>query len=242
MKTKVLAVMTIIILPLIADSGIAGAMEERLYQELIQSGRVSNSSISEMYGVPGLKVSLRKGESISNFCRTIPSLSRNAETARKKIAFLNRMNYSVSGSFVPNKKEIFIPLDYNIKPRILPAYIKKISKYKKFIYIDIGKGYLGLYRNGSLVDTFAIGSGRTGTPARSFKVLGKQKDHYSKKYENAWMPYSLHLFDGFYLHGSLLIGYDISKGCINVNTEDIQKIYNFADVGTPGLIVRKGKM
>jgi len=126
-----------------------------------------------------------------------------------------------------------------MRPKILPERIGSVSRLPQFILIDIGQQCLGLYEYGKLVHLFPISSGKYGTPARRFVILSKEKDHYSTKYENAWMPYSLRLFGDYFLHAGILPSHAASHGCIRLIYENAIFVYNWAKIGTPGKIVNQ---
>jgi lipoprotein-anchoring transpeptidase ErfK/SrfK len=136
-------------------------------------------------------------------------------------------------------KFIYVPLNFSIKPKILPERIESISRLSKFILIDIGQQALGLYEYGRLIHLFPISSGKKETPSKKFTILSKEKDHFSRKYENAWMPYSMRLFGDYFLHAGILPSYPASHGCIRLNYDDAIFVYNWAQIGTPGEVVKK---
>ena len=136
-------------------------------------------------------------------------------------------------------KFIYVPLNFSIRPRILPDRMGTISRLPKFILIDIGQQCLGLYEYGRLIHLFPISSGRNGTPAKEFVILSKEKDHYSTKYENAWMPYSMRLFGDYFLHGGILPSYAASHGCVRLIYENAIFVFNWAEIGTPGKIINR---
>ncbi|MGA2404247.1 MAG: L,D-transpeptidase, partial [Syntrophobacteraceae bacterium] len=105
--------------------------------------------------------------------------------------------------------------------------------------IDVGQQCLGLYGYGRLIHQFPISSGREGTPARKFVISSKEHDHYSTKYDNAWMPYSLRLFGDYFIHGGILPSYAASHGCIRMIYENAVFLYNWAKIGTPGEIINR---
>jgi lipoprotein-anchoring transpeptidase ErfK/SrfK len=89
---------------------------------------------------------------------------------------------------------------------------------------------------------FPISSGRKGTPTGKFVILSKEKDHYSTKYENAWMPYSMRLFGDYFLHGGILPSYAASHGCVRLIYENAVFVYNWAKIGTPGEIINRAPL
>lgn len=215
------------------------AIDRRLYSELLKFP--TDGKIVEVDGVPCLKIFLSKGQSISYFCRFVEYFDRSFHFHRERIALINRLEpMAVVGgtdSLSTDVRFIYVPLNFSILPKILPERIGTISRLPQFILIDIGRQCLGLYEYGKLVHLFPISSGRNGTPARKFVILSKEQDHYSTKYENAWMPYSLRLFGNYFLHGGILPSYAASHGCVRLIYENAMFVYNWAKVGTPGEII-----
>src|SRR5436190_22846605 len=76
-----------------------------------------------------------------------------------------------------------------------------------------------LFRNGVPIGATTISSGKAGndTPTGVFTILQKNKDHYSKTYNNAPMPNMQRLTErGIALHAGKLPGYPASHGCIRL--------------------------
>ncbi|MET0232384.1 MAG: L,D-transpeptidase family protein, partial [Rhodanobacteraceae bacterium] len=76
-----------------------------------------------------------------------------------------------------------------------------------------------VYRNGVLVAVSTVSTGKPGheTPTGVFTILQKDKDHTSKKYNNAPMPWQERLtWDGIALHAGGLPGYPESHGCVHL--------------------------
>ncbi len=219
----------------------AFAIDRKLYLELVKFP--TDRKIVEVDGVPCLKIFLPKGQSISYFCRFVKYFDNNFNFYRERIALINRLEPMavVDGedSLSTDVEFIYVPLNFSIKPKILPERIVAISRLPKFILIDIGQQCLGLYEYGKLAHLFPISSGRDGTPTRKFVISSKEVDHYSSKYDNAWMPYSLRLFGNYFLHGGILPSYAASHGCVRLIYENAVSVYNWAEMGTPGEIVNR---
>jgi lipoprotein-anchoring transpeptidase ErfK/SrfK len=216
------------------------AIDSRLYSELVKFP--TDGKIVEVYGVPCLRIFLPKGQSISYFSHFVPYFDSDINFYRERIALMNRMEpMAVVGgkdSLSTDVNFIYVPLNFSIQPRILPQNINSISQLPQFILVDVGKQYLGLYEYGRLVNLFPISSGKDdGTPTRDFVISSKEKDHYSSEYDDAWMPYSMRLFGGYFLHAGILPGYAASHGCIRLIYENDVVVYNWAKVGTPGEII-----
>jgi len=76
-----------------------------------------------------------------------------------------------------------------------------------------------LFRNGVPIAATTISSGKTGneTPTGVFTILQKNKEHYSKTYNNAPMPNMQRLtWSGIALHAGNLPGYPASHGCVRL--------------------------
>jgi len=76
-----------------------------------------------------------------------------------------------------------------------------------------------LFRNGVPIAASTISSGAkdTPTPTGVFTILQKNKEHYSKTYNNAAMPNMQRLtWKGIALHAGKLPGYPASHGCIRL--------------------------
>jgi hypothetical protein len=87
------------------------------------------------------------------------------------------------------------------------------------VYVDLGRQLATVYRNGVRIGVSTISSGREGyeTPTGVFTILEKNKEHFSKKYNNAPMPYQQRLtWGGVALHAGGLPGYPESHGCVHL--------------------------
>jgi hypothetical protein len=76
-----------------------------------------------------------------------------------------------------------------------------------------------VFRNGVPIGASTISSGKAGheTPTGVFTILQKNKDHYSRTYNNAPMPNMQRLtWKGIALHAGNLPGYPASHGCIRL--------------------------
>jgi hypothetical protein len=100
--------------------------------------------------------------------------------------------------------------------------------------IDLAHQRAYVYRNGVRIGATTISSGKPGyeTPTGVFTVLQKDKDHYSKKYHHAPMPYDLRLtWEGISVHGGHLPGYPASHGCVRLPIAFSRALFNAASLG-----------
>src|SRR4030042_4088051 len=228
----------------------AGAQEQDytpLCRELAKSGvEILDSGIA--YGVPYVEIKVPLGSSVTSICRRVPSLTDDFPRCRKKIAFFNALN----PSYVKTKERqpfsleadtLKIPLDLNMVPEIFPAYDDSLAAYDKFILVDIGKGFLGLYDQGELKRVFPISAGASGkkTPLISFKITDKQEENWSNIYAT-WMPWALLIKRPYYIHGGALPGQMDSAGCIRPFPQDAGEWFHLAEGGKPGRIIQTSKL
>ena len=117
------------------------------------------------------------------------------------------------------------------------------AEARKQIVIDLSKQEAYAYEDGRVQFSGWISTGRPGrrTPTGHFRVLEKDIDHISSRYPEpnggAEMHYMLRLTDyGIAMHLGYVPNYPASHGCIRLENGFAQKMYRWADVGTPVLI------
>jgi lipoprotein-anchoring transpeptidase ErfK/SrfK len=98
-------------------------------------------------------------------------------------------------------------------------------------------GYV--YRAGQLIGVTTISSGKTDheTPTGVFPILGKEKVHHSRTYDNASMPFMQRLNNyGVALHGGNNPGYPASHGCVRLPMKFAARLFDLTQTGTPVII------
>lgn len=128
-----------------------------------------------------------------------------------------------------------------------PLYIEgdklEIPTEGKFIAADLEAMKITLYQNGKEFAVVPIGTiGRNGaaweTPRGSYKIETKERTHFSSIGE-VYMPYSMQFNGNYFIHGwtyypdGTPVSVEFSGGCIKLKNPDAEKIYNFAEIGTP---------
>ncbi|KTC75234.1 enhanced entry protein EnhA [Legionella birminghamensis] len=203
----------------------------------------------------------RFGETLCNdpdyFCMKIKpgeswsSLFSNEES-RDLVRRINRMNVRLrAGMIIAVPKNLDRITIYDVSP--FPRYIE--SDGEKTIYISQKKLAWGAYdEDGELLWWGPISSGNPhchgvyggcATPTGSFRVIRKQDiDCISTAFPRradgnnggAEMPYCMHFFRGYALHGSSTVpGYPDSHGCVRMFTEDARWLNEeFVDVAEDG--------
>jgi hypothetical protein len=92
-----------------------------------------------------------------------------------------------------------------------------------------------VYRGGRLVGVATVSTGIKGreTPLGFWKVLTKKKLGYSRKYDNAPMPY-MQMYDskGIAFHAGPNPGYPASHGCVRLPKPFAEKLFGLTKIGT----------
>jgi hypothetical protein len=109
------------------------------------------------------------------------------------------------------------------------------------VVVNLDEQMAYVYRNGQRIGRSTVSSGKEGhdTPTGVFTILQKNKDHYSKKYNNAPMPNMQRLtWDGIALHAGNLPGYPASHGCVRLPIEFSRLLFGVTDMGGTVVIAR----
>ena len=97
------------------------------------------------------------------------------------------------------------------------------------VLVSIPEQTMHVYRNGILIGRSTVSTGSQGhsTPGGVFSILGKNREYYSKKYDNAPMPNMQRLTDtGICMHSGNLPGYPASHGCIRMPYDFSQLLFS----------------
>lgn len=109
-----------------------------------------------------------------------------------------------------------------------------------WIRVDLKRQLISIYRGGHEIGTAVIlyGTDELETPAGTFPILAKIKDHKSITYDNAPMPYTLRLtHDGVAIHGSDVRWGRATHGCVGVPIEFAAKLFGEASKGDQVTII-----
>jgi hypothetical protein len=115
---------------------------------------------------------------------------------------------------------------------------------KLVITVDLEARVISAFRDGHEIGTAValLGTQQHPTPLGTFPVLSKSREHFSRKYNNAPMPYSLWLTNtGIAIHGSPVMNGYASHGCIGVPDEFAAKLFAATKRGDK-VIITRGKM
>ena len=97
--------------------------------------------------------------------------------------------------------------------------------------IDLSSQRMTVTVNGWHYGTWKVSTARRGyrTPTGSWRPKRLARMHYSKKYYNSPMPYSVFYLGGYAIHGTNAVrrlGRPASHGCIRLRTANARKFFN----------------
>lgn len=121
----------------------------------------------------------------------------------------------------------------------------------KYIVIHLDTMKIEMFSDENLIETVPLIS--QGKPGSYYETIGgeyindyKAPNHFSS-IGHVYMPYSIHVFGNFFIHGipyypdGTKVSSAYSGGCVRVADEDIQRVYDFVERGTPIIITRDDK-
>lgn len=107
------------------------------------------------------------------------------------------------------------------------------------VVIDTLSQLFYVYRGDRLVGVATISTGKKGraTPLGFWSVMLKKVKGYSRKYDNAPMPY-MQMYDsaGIAFHAGPNPGYPASHGCVRLPLKFAEKLFGLTQVGTKVII------
>ena len=142
--------------------------------------------------------------------------------------------------------------DKDHKLRVIQAkkYTKAIVKEGKYIDIDLSVQIMTIFENGEALDSFLISSGKRGmdTPRGNFNIQNKHPRPWSNQY-GLYMPYWMAIvpsgkygihelpeWPSGYKEGENHLGTPVSHGCVRLGVGAAERVYNWAEIGTPVII------
>ncbi len=107
------------------------------------------------------------------------------------------------------------------------------------VVIDLMSQLFYVYRGERLVGVSTMSSGKKGreTQLGFWSVLTKKKLGYSRKYDNAQMPF-MQMYDekGLAFHAGKLPGFPASHGCVRLPLKFAERLFGMTRVGTKVVI------
>jgi len=138
-----------------------------------------------------------------------------------------------------------------------PAFLKLfedigeefISKNVDFLKVNLAEMKTSLYKEGLLVkEAFVVTRGNVdnwgGSAAGLYKVLSGNKSSFSIG-SGVYMPYALHYYGKYYIHGipyypgGAKLNSLFSGGCLRLEDEDAEDIYELTELDMPILVIDK---
>jgi hypothetical protein len=107
------------------------------------------------------------------------------------------------------------------------------------IVVSLPEQIARVYRNGVEIGVARVSTGKPGhtTPTGVFTILNKDREHRSKTYDNAPMPWSERLtWDGIALHAGGVPGYPESHGCVHLPSRFAELLFGITEVGLTVII------
>ena len=97
--------------------------------------------------------------------------------------------------------------------------------------VDVSQQVMRVYVNGKRYYTWRVstGRGRYRTPRGSYRPTFLKRMHYSSKYNNSPMPWSIFFKGGYAVHGTNYIkrlGRPASHGCIRLHPAAARELFN----------------
>lgn len=107
------------------------------------------------------------------------------------------------------------------------------------VVVDLLTQLFYVYRGEQLVGVATISSGKKGreTPLGFWAVMNKKVKGFSRKYDNAPMPF-MQMYDpkGIAFHAGANPGYPASHGCVRLPLKFAEKLYGMTKIGTKVVI------
>lgn len=128
------------------------------------------------------------------------------------------------------QKRVYI--QKTLEAPIVHATKHKTRRSNKLVAkIDISQQRMRVYRGNKLLYNWKVSTGKRGfrTPTGNYKPKTMEKMHYSRKYNNAPMPYSVFFRGGYAVHGTRSVkrlGRPASHGCVRLRTSNAKKFYS----------------
>ncbi|KGF69717.1 ErfK/YbiS/YcfS/YnhG family protein [Hoeflea sp. BAL378] len=99
------------------------------------------------------------------------------------------------------------------------------------VFIDLSTQEMQVRLDGRTLETWPVSTGRPGygTPKGDFPVIRLAAKWYSRKYDNAPMPYSVFFRGGYAIHGTTEIsklGRPASHGCVRLHPDNARILFN----------------
>lgn len=124
-------------------------------------------------------------------------------------------------------------LGFGVMATVLPTHANAANVLAASVVarIDISQQVMRVYVNGIEHYSWRVSTGRRGyyTPRGRYRPTVMKRMHYSSKYNNSPMPWSIFFKGGYAIHGTNYIsrlGRPASHGCIRLHPAAARKLYS----------------
>jgi lipoprotein-anchoring transpeptidase ErfK/SrfK len=99
------------------------------------------------------------------------------------------------------------------------------------VRVDVSKQRMLVFVEGELAYNWPVSTGRKGfaTPQGTYRPKRMTRMHFSRKYNNAPMPYSVFFRGGYAIHGTNAtgrLGRRASHGCVRLSKRNARELYH----------------
>lgn len=108
-----------------------------------------------------------------------------------------------------------------------------------WVEVNLSTQTLSAYRGDQIINTFLVSTGTSAFPTvtGTYQIYAKYSQYTMRgpDYDLPDVPYTMFFYKGYSLHGTYWhnnFGTPMSRGCVNMKTEDAAWIYEQAPVGT----------
>jgi L,D-transpeptidase catalytic domain len=120
------------------------------------------------------------------------------------------------------------------------------------VLVNISKSQqrLAVTVDGTETYRWPVSTGRAGytTPSGSFRPVRLERDWYSRKYDNAPMPFSVFFYRGYAVHGTMearSLGHAASHGCVRLSPANASILFSLVrreGIGHTKVVVSNGPL
>ncbi len=181
-------------------------------------------------------------EKISNLKIQKEALEASARETEKQTKLLNEQKKE---ALLLAKKEVK-KLEAQKEILAIKKYAGVLGKGENYItaHIDLSDQEMYVYRGENILYKWNVSTARRGyvTPKGNYKPQFIERMHYSKRYHNSPMPYSIFFHGNYAIHGTNSIrrlGRRASHGCVRLHPKHAKKLYALVkEYGKPNIFIK----
>jgi lipoprotein-anchoring transpeptidase ErfK/SrfK len=113
---------------------------------------------------------------------------------------------------------------------LLSLPVAGVANASVFIEVDRSEQIMRVYIEDRLQYVWPVSTGRQGytTPSGSYRPYALKRMHYSSRFDDAPMPYSIFYRGGYAIHGTYAIGRlgsPASHGCVRLHMSNARELF-----------------